>query len=81
MRLNRCMETTLENLYKQGKVVGGVYFGLGQEGCSCASAFALGPEDWLGPMIRNQGSLLVRGFSPRDIMRQYMAKADSPTFG
>jgi len=32
-------------------------------------------------MIRNQGSVLVRGFSPRDIMRQYMAKADSPTFG
>ena len=81
MLLNRRMEATLENLYKQGKVVGGVYFGLGQEGCSCASAFALGPDDWLGPMIRNQGSLLVRGFSPRDIMRQYMAKADSPTFG
>jgi len=75
------METALENLYKQGKVVGGVYFGLGQEGCSCASAFALSTDDWLGPMIRNQGSLLVRGFSPRDIMRQYMAKADSPTFG
>jgi TPP-dependent pyruvate/acetoin dehydrogenase alpha subunit len=81
MLLNRRMETVLENLYKQGKVVGGVYFGLGQEGCSCASAFALGPDDWLGPMIRNQGSLLVRGFSPADIMRQYMAKADSPTFG
>ena len=81
MLLNRRMESALENLYKQGKVVGGVYFGLGQEGCSCASAFALGPDDWLGPMIRNQGSLLVRGFSPRDIMRQYMAKADSPTFG
>src|SRR3954451_8004283 len=32
-------------------------------------------------MIRNQGSLLVKGFSPADIMRQYMAKADSPTFG
>jgi len=81
MLLNRRMETALENLYKQGKVVGGVYFGLGQEGCSCASAFALDPDDWLGPMIRNQGSVLVRGFSPRDIMRQYMAKADSPTFG
>jgi TPP-dependent pyruvate/acetoin dehydrogenase alpha subunit len=81
MLLNRRMEAALENLYKQGKVVGGVYFGLGQEGCSCASAFALGPDDWLGPMIRNQGSLLVRGFSPGDIMRQYMAKADSPTFG
>jgi pyruvate dehydrogenase E1 component alpha subunit/2-oxoisovalerate dehydrogenase E1 component alpha subunit len=81
MLLNRRMETVLENLYKQGKVVGGVYFGLGQEGCSCASAFALQGDDWLGPMIRNQGAMLVRGFSPRDIMRQYMAKADSPTFG
>lgn len=81
MVLNRKTEQMLENLYKQGKVVGGVYFGLGQEGCSCASAYALGNDDWLAPMIRNQGSLLVRGFEPRDIMMQYMAKADSPTRG
>jgi TPP-dependent pyruvate/acetoin dehydrogenase alpha subunit len=81
MLLNRRMEAALENLYKQGKVVGGVYFGLGQEGCSCASAYALKPDEWLGPLIRNQGSLLVRGFSPCDIMMQYMAKAGSPTKG
>ena len=81
MMLNRKMEAALENLYKQGKVVGGVYFGLGQEACSCASAYALKPDEWLGPMIRNQGSLLVRGFSPRDIMMQYMARAGSPTKG
>jgi TPP-dependent pyruvate/acetoin dehydrogenase alpha subunit len=81
MLLNRKMESVLESLYKQSKVVGGVYFGLGQEGCSCASAYALQKDDWMGPMIRNQGALLVRGFSPADIMRQYMAKADSPTFG
>ncbi len=81
MLLNRRMETALENLYKQGQVVGGVYFGLGQEACSCASAYALHKDEWLGPMIRNQGSLLVRGFSPSDIMMQYMAKAGSPTKG
>jgi TPP-dependent pyruvate/acetoin dehydrogenase alpha subunit len=81
MLLNRKMEAALENLYKQGQVVGGVYFGLGQEACSCASAFALKSDEWLGPMIRNQGSLLVRGFAPRDIMMQYMAKAGSPTRG
>jgi len=81
MLLNRRMETALENLYKQGKVVGGVYFGLGQEACSCASAYALHKDEWLGPMIRNQGSLLVRGFSPADIMMQYMAKSGSPTKG
>ncbi len=81
MLLNRRMETALENLYKQGKVVGGVYFGLGQEACSCASAYALEDGDWFAPMIRNQGALLVRGFPPRDVMMQYMAKAGSPTHG
>jgi pyruvate dehydrogenase E1 component alpha subunit/2-oxoisovalerate dehydrogenase E1 component alpha subunit len=81
MAMNRRMEQALENLYKQSKVVGGVYFGLGQEGCSCASALALGPDDWFAPMIRNQGAQLVRGFHARDIMMQYMAKSGSPTKG
>src|ERR1700683_2313674 len=81
MLLNRRMETALENLYKQGQVVGGVYFGLGQEACSCDSAYALHKDEWLGPMIRNQGALLVRGFPPADIMMQYMAKSGSPTKG
>jgi TPP-dependent pyruvate/acetoin dehydrogenase alpha subunit len=81
MLLNRKMEVALENLYKQGKVVGGVYFGLGQEACSCASAYALDEDDWFAPMIRNQGALLVRGFRASDTMMQYMAKADSPTHG
>src|ERR1700678_1995971 len=81
MLLNRKMEIALENLYKQGKVVGGVYFGLGQEACSCASAYALEKDDWFAPMIRNQGALLVRGFRAADTMMQYMAKAGSPTKG
>jgi pyruvate dehydrogenase E1 component alpha subunit/2-oxoisovalerate dehydrogenase E1 component alpha subunit len=81
MHLNRRMEIALENLYKQGKVVGGVYFGLGQEGCSVASTMALREEDWFAPMIRNQGALLVRGWRARDVMMQYMAKAGSPTRG
>jgi hypothetical protein len=51
MVMNRRMEVALENLYKQSKVVGGVYFGLGQEACSCASAYALGPDDWFAPML------------------------------
>src|SRR5215813_6375502 len=81
MVMNRRMEQALENLYKQSQVVGGVYFGLGQEACSCASAYALDRDDWFAPMIRNQGAQLVRGFGARDTMMQYMAKADSPTKG
>ncbi len=46
-----------------------------------ASAYALDKDDWIGPMIRNQGALLVRGFYARDMMMQYMAKAGSPTKG
>jgi TPP-dependent pyruvate/acetoin dehydrogenase alpha subunit len=32
-------------------------------------------------MIRNIGALLVRGFKPRDVMTQHMARYTSPTFG
>lgn len=81
MLVNRQMEEALENMYKQSKVIGGLYLSLGQEACSVASAFALGEYDWLAPMIRNQGSMIVRGFKPRDSMMQYMAKAGSPTAG
>jgi TPP-dependent pyruvate/acetoin dehydrogenase alpha subunit len=81
MLLNRRMEEALERMYKQSKVIGGLYLSLGQEAASCASAYALGEGDWLGPMIRNQGSMIVRGFKPRDTMMQYMGKAASPTRG
>ncbi|HET9399679.1 MAG TPA: thiamine pyrophosphate-dependent dehydrogenase E1 component subunit alpha, partial [Candidatus Acidoferrales bacterium] len=36
---------------------------------------------WIAPMIRNVGALLVRGFRPRDIYTQYMARYTSPTQG
>jgi TPP-dependent pyruvate/acetoin dehydrogenase alpha subunit len=81
MLVNRRMEEALENMYKQSKVIGGLYLSLGQEACSVASAYALAEDDWLGPMIRNQGSMIVKGFKPRDTMMQYMGKSDSPTHG
>ena len=81
MLINRRMEQALEAMYKQSKVIGGLYLSLGQEAASCASAYALSKDDWLGPMIRNQGSMIVKGFKPRDTMMQYMARGTSPTKG
>jgi TPP-dependent pyruvate/acetoin dehydrogenase alpha subunit len=81
LRLTRRTEDQLTNLYKQGKVVGGVYSGLGQEAISVGSAYALERDDAVGPMIRNVGTLLVRGFRPRDLFLQYMARMDGPTGG
>jgi TPP-dependent pyruvate/acetoin dehydrogenase alpha subunit len=81
MLLNRRLEERLSNLYRQNKVVGGLYSSLGQEGCSVGSAYALERGDFLAPMIRNLGSLLVRGVNPRDVIAQYCARANGPTGG
>ena len=81
MKVNREIEDKLSFLYRQGKVLGGLYRSLGQESISVGTAYALEPEDVLAPLIRNMGSVLVRGFKPRELFAQYMAKASSPTKG
>src|SRR5512138_3947176 len=81
MRLTRSLEERLVNLYRQTKVVGGLFRSLGQEADAVGSAYALDHGDVLSPLIRNLGSMLVKGATPVEILRQYMAKGDSPTRG
>ncbi|MFW6039701.1 MAG: thiamine pyrophosphate-dependent dehydrogenase E1 component subunit alpha [Gemmatimonadota bacterium] len=86
LRFTREVEQALTHLYRQNKVVGGLYRSLGQEGEAVASAYALrrrsdGTGDMLAPAIRNLGALLVMGADPVAVMRQYMAKADGPSGG
>ena len=83
MRLTRSLEERLVNLYRQTKVVGGVFRSLGQEADAVGSAYALDRTkgDILSPLIRNLGSMLVQGALPTEIIKQYMAKGDSPTRG
>ncbi len=83
MRLTRSLEERLTNLYRQGKVIGGLFRSLGQEADSVGSAYALdrAAGDFLSPLIRNLGSLLVMGAKPVDVLRQYMARGTSPTRG
>ncbi|MCS6816766.1 MAG: thiamine pyrophosphate-dependent dehydrogenase E1 component subunit alpha [Blastocatellia bacterium] len=81
MKLTRMVEERLQRLYRQGKIVGGLYRSLGQEGESVASAYALEEGDFLAVMIRNLGALFVRGVRPWEIFTQYMGKGTSPTRG
>jgi TPP-dependent pyruvate/acetoin dehydrogenase alpha subunit len=83
LRLTRTLEERLVALFRQSKVIGGLYRSLGQEGESVAAAYALDYAlgDVVQPLIRNMGSILVAGAKPSDIVKQYMAKADSPTRG
>jgi pyruvate dehydrogenase E1 component alpha subunit/2-oxoisovalerate dehydrogenase E1 component alpha subunit len=86
LRLTRSLEERLVVLFRQSKVIGGLFRSLGQEGESVATSFALtrrtdGTGDVMSPLIRNLGSMLVMGAEPVEVLRQYMAKGDSPTKG
>ena len=81
MRLTRTLEERLVALYRQTKVVGGLFRSLGQEADAVGSCFALERRDVMSPLIRNLGSMLVKGATPVEVLKQYMAKGDSPTRG
>jgi pyruvate dehydrogenase E1 component alpha subunit len=81
MRLTREFEMRVVRLYRQGKIVGGVYTGTGNEAVSVGSAWALGKDDILAPMHRDLGALFVRGEKARDMMCQYLGRRNSPTHG
>jgi TPP-dependent pyruvate/acetoin dehydrogenase alpha subunit len=81
MQLNRQLEERMVRLFRQNKIVGGLYSSLGQEAVSVGTCYALEGKDWIAPMIRNIGALLVKGVPPRDIFTQHMAKYTSPTLG
>jgi len=81
LKLTRLVEERLVNLYRQTKVVGGVFRSLGQEATAVGTAYALQPRDFITPLIRDLGAVLVKGIRPREIFAQYMAKAWGPSGG
>jgi TPP-dependent pyruvate/acetoin dehydrogenase alpha subunit len=80
-RLARDIEERLVILFRQSKVIGGLYRSLGQEGESVATAYALEKSDAILPLIRNMGALTTMGVRPREIFLQYMAKGPSNSRG
>jgi TPP-dependent pyruvate/acetoin dehydrogenase alpha subunit len=80
-RLARDVEERLVILFRQSKVIGGLYRSLGQEGESVATAYALERRDAVLPLIRNMGALMTVGVRPLEIFRQYMAKGTSNSRG
>src|SRR5262249_4531204 len=80
-RLARDIEERLVILFRQSKVIGGLYRSLGQEGESVAAAYALDRGDAVLPLIRNMGALMTIGVRPKEIFLQYMAKGPSNSRG
>jgi pyruvate dehydrogenase E1 component alpha subunit len=82
MKLSREIEYRIERvLYRQGKIVGGVYVGRGQEAISVATSIHMLEDDVVAPTHRDMGIFLIRGISVRRILAQYMGRATGVTRG
>ncbi|MFQ6131768.1 MAG: thiamine pyrophosphate-dependent dehydrogenase E1 component subunit alpha [Armatimonadota bacterium] len=81
MQLSRCFEDTVVKLYRQGRIVGGVFTGQGQEAITAGAVYALRPDDLISPIHRDLGAFLAKGMSPGVLLAQIMGKAAGPSRG
>ncbi len=82
MKLVREIEDRIEKkLYRQGRIVGGVYVGRGQEAISVGTAIHMEKDDVVAPSHRDMGVFLMRGVTPRRIIAQYMGRRTGLTRG
>jgi len=70
-----------DKLYRQGKVLGGVYIGRGQEAIPVGAGLTTRPNDFLFPSHRDMALYFIRGVHPREVFAQYMGRAGGLTGG
>src|ERR1700690_844173 len=82
MSLMREAEDRIERkLYRQGKIVGGVYVGRGQEAIPVGTSLLSKPEDVMFPSHRDMAVFFIRGVPLGPIMAQYMGREGGLTHG
>lgn len=81
MLLAREFDHALINLYRQSKIVGGVYSQIGNEASSIGTAMALGEGDVIFPMHRDNGAHFVRGMTPREMAVNFLFRKGAMTRG
>lgn len=81
LQLTRALEDRITALYRQGRIVGGVYTSHGMEAIAVGYASALERDDIIAPFHRDMGAFLIRGFTPGEVLAQYLGKRTGPTKG
>src|SRR5712692_3702526 len=81
MRLARTFEEKLAALYRQGKVYGAVYLGMGQEATSVGSVSLLRERDLFSTVARNLSAWFYRGVKPEHVMARWFGKDQPPSHG
>ncbi|HEY6329685.1 MAG TPA: thiamine pyrophosphate-dependent dehydrogenase E1 component subunit alpha [Blastocatellia bacterium] len=81
MRLTRTFEEKLAALYRQGKMLGAVYLGTGQEAISVGCASLLQEGDLFSTVSRNLSAWFYRGVRPEHVLARWMGKNQPPSNG
>lgn len=82
LKLTRAAEERIERvLYRQGKIVGGVYVGRGQEAIGVGATIQLVEGDVVVPTHRDFSAFAIRGMSLREIFCNWLGRVDGPTRG
>ena len=81
MLLARVLDEKFANLYRAGKIHGGVFLGRGQEALSVAVGLSLRKGDVFAPLIRDQAGRLAFGESILEAARTYLGSALGPMRG
>lgn len=79
VKMTRMFDEITVRLKRQAKLTGGVFTSLGQEATAVGTAYALAPQDFIAPLIRDIGACFVKGILPRTIFAQYLGKANAPS--
>lgn len=77
---NRLHDLQLKRWVRSG-VLSKAWLGPGEEAVTIGACHALGPDDVVGPMIRNAGALHERGVPLADMFRGSLGAGDGPTRG
>ena len=81
MRLARTFEDKLAALYRQGRIVGAVYLGTGQEAIATGVVSLLRKDDYFSTVARGLAGWFLRGVEPRDVMARWLGKDVPPGHG
>src|SRR5437867_2999039 len=81
LRLTRALEDRVTALYRQGRIMGGVYTSNGMEAIAVGYSSAVGRNDIIAPYHRDMGAFLIRGITPGEVIAQYLGKRTGPTKG
>ena len=81
MRLSRTFEQKLAALYRQGKIVGAVYLGMGQEAIATGVVSLLREGDYFSTVARGLAGWFMRGVEPKHVLARWFGKDVPPGHG